>query len=368
MVIGNGAAGRAVAEELVRGGGRRVTLIGREHPVPISRPGLMYRAMGAMRTADLELPVPAEVEAVHGEVVAWSPDERWVQLVDGCRWGFDQLVWAIGAVARAFPGEVSVRTLGLQSLGDAEALAEAQVRRWAVVGGGLVGAELAEWGRGRGAETHWVVRDARLWSRWLRPEESEALERRVTGHGVCLHLGVELAALAPVLDVPGGAVEVDAVGLAIGVEPAPLPGGRAGEWPGVHRLGEAKSWDEAIRSGRNLGRQLTGRPAVPPPQVAEERLRCFDRSVTWLERAVPEREFGWLDAAQARSLRVGTDAAGRWVRVVAMGWKLRSNRVAEALKQGLSSDQIPVHPLFNEPEGTRLPIASWSDLQPLPAP
>lgn len=368
VVIGNGAAGRAAADELVRGGAGRVVLIGREHPVPISRPGLMYRAMGAMRTSDLELGVPERVEAVFGEVVAWSPVERWVELASGKRVNFDHVIWAVGAVARRFPGPVTVPEMHLQSLGDAEALAGAEVGRWAVVGGGLVGAELAEWGRGRGAETHWVVRDGRLWERWLRLEESVALEKRVAHHGVRLHLGVELNALAPVLPLPGGEVAVDAVGVAIGVEPARWPGEWAGTWPGVHAVGDASSWDGAMRAGRNVALRLTGRPELPDPVVREERLRCFDRAVTVLERAQPVAEWGWLDAAQARSLRVGTDAAGRWVRVTAMGWKLRANRVAEVLQQGLASDQIPVHPLFNEPEGTRLPVDAWSQLQPLPAP
>lgn len=359
VIIGNGVAGRAVAEELVAGGVKRVVLIGREHPVPISRPGLMYRAMGAMRTADLELPVPAGVEAKWGEVVAWSAADRWVEVKGGERLAFAELIWAAGSVSRPFPGPVSVPCYHLQTLADAETLAGLRPKRWGVVGGGLVGAELAEWGRSRGAETHWFVRDARLWSDWLNVGESEALMKRVEGFGVQLHMGVALSALGPQV----GGVEVDAVGVAIGVDPAPVLGHAAH----VHVLPQAKSWEEAQRTGRSLGRTLTGRPPVPMPRVVEERLRCFDRSVAVLAVAPPVRELGWLDAEQARSLRIGVDAAGRLIRVAAMGLKLRANRVREALEAGLSFDQIPVTALFNEPEGTRLPIEEWAQLQPVKA-
>jgi hypothetical protein len=366
VIIGNGPAGRAVAEELAAAGAGEVVLIGREHPVPFSRPGLIYLALGAMRVADLELPIPLGVQAVKGEAVAWSPEGRWVELADGRREAFTQVIWAVGARARKFPGAVdpAFPVFSLQTLGDGQTLSPLYPRRWGVVGGGLVGAEMAEWGVARGAETHWWVREPRLWADRLSEAESAALAARVRGFGVNLHLGTSVGALGKPVATSSGTFEVDAVGVAIGVEPVPVPGGAAG----AHVVGDAAgrgagSWSEAVREGRDLGRQLAGQPALERPSYRDDRSRCFDRSVTVLSARPPAHEVEAVDARTCRSIRLGFDEQGRWVQVVAMGWKLRADRIGRAFEAGLERrDLVQMRPFFNEPEGTRLPEKEWLQL------
>ena len=157
---------------------------------------------------------------------------------------------------------------------------------------------------------------------------------------------------------------LDAVGVAIGVEPVPVPGGA----DGAHVVGDAAgrgagSWSEAVREGRDLGRQLAGRPAVERPSYRDDRSRCFDRSVTVLSARPPAHEVEAVDARTCRSIRLGFDEQGRWVQVVAMGWKLRADRIGRPFEAGLERrDLLQMRPFFNEPEGTRLPEKEWLQL------
>ena len=375
VIIGNGPAGRAAAAALAASRSGEVVLIGREHPVPFSRPGLIYRAMGAMRDADLELPVPGGVQAVHGEVVAWSPEERWVELAGGRREPFSQVIWAVGAKARPFPGTVDpgFPVFSLQEWGDAQTLSHQHPRSWGVVGGGLVGAELVEWGVGRGAETNWWVREPHLWSERLTEEESSALARRVRGFGVHLHLATPVHRLGSPVVTAKGEFQVEAAGVAIGVVPNAIPGDACSldaiaHVPHAHAIGDVapdgpRSWEAAARAGRELGMRLAGKPFSASPPFSDDRTRCFDRTVTTLTARTPAWEVSTVDARTARSLRLGFDEQGRWVRAVAMGWKLRSHAIKAAFAAGAPVDALAdARPFFNEPEGTRLPHDAWAQL------
>ena len=375
VIIGNGPAGRAAAAALAAARVGEVLLIGREHPVPFSRPGLIYRAMGAMRDADLELTVPAGVHALHGEVVAWSPEEQWVQLAGGRKEPYSQVIWALGAKARPFPGTVEpdFPVFSLQEWGDAQILSRQHPRSWGVVGGGLVGAELVEWGVGRGAETHWWVREPHLWSERLTEEESHALAQRVRGFGVHLHVSTTVHRLGRPVVTAKGEFHVEAAGVAIGVEPNAIPG--EGYWlesisrhPNAHAIGDLapdgpRSWEAATRAGRELGMRLAGMTFNASAPFSDDRTRCFDRTVTTLTARPPSWEVGMVELRSACSLRLGFDEQGRWVRAVAMGWKLRSHEIKAAFAAGTSIDALAdARPFFNEPEGTRLPHDAWAQL------
>lgn len=374
VIIGNGAAGRACAEVLAPVEHCEVVLIGREHPLPISRPGLIYRALGAMRNADLELPVPRNVRCLYGEVIHWSATERWVELDSGERITFDQLVWAIGATARAFQGEQSesLPVFRLQELADAEALSRISFQRWGVVGGGLIGAEMSEWGVAKCGETHWWTNDPYLWAGRLNAEEGEALVRRVRSFGVIVHLNDPVHGLAGQVQARSGTYEVDGVGLAIGVESAVLPGtwqpNTPSPWSWVHAIGDVtksmgRSWQAATWEGRALGRQILGLPLEKRTRGLDERSRCFDRTVTSLRLEEPIAESGFVDVDHARSVRVGWNEQGQWVSLTAMGWRVRSTQLLLDMARGCPIQSLPApQAVFFEPEGTSLPKGQWNHL------
>jgi hypothetical protein len=260
----------------------------------------------------------------------------------------------------------------LQEWGDAQILSQQHPRTWGVVGGGLVGAELVEWGVGRGAETHWWVREPHLWSERLTPDESAALTARVRGFGVNVHLGTTVERLGRPVVTSIGAFEVDAAGVAIGVVSSAIPGGftadQIADLPQAHAIGDLapegpRSWEAATRAGRELGMRLAGAAFSPAPPIEDDRTRCFDRTVTTLTALKPHWEVSTVDPRTARSLRLGFDEQGRWVRVVAMGWKLRAHAIKAAFAAGTSVDALADgRPFFNEPEGTRLPLDAWAEL------
>lgn len=374
VIIGNGPAGTAVAQALLDSGAHQVTIIGQEHPLPFSRPGLMYYAMGAMRQADLHLDVPQRAKVIEGLVVHWSPEEGWVELADQTRIHFNHLIWAIGAQPRPFKGIVdpSFPVYHLQTMDDASMLRNLKPKRWGVLGGGLVGAELTEWGASRCEDVHWWVREPHLWSALLNPEESQALVKRIESFGVKVHVGAEVKSIGFPVETSRGAFQVDAIGVAIGVESTPIPGGYSlkdlAAFSNVHAVGDVaevgrRSWAKAALAGKSLGRQLMGQKPLPLPGLHEERTRCFDRSVVLVERNAPATEKSFLDVHGARSIRLGFDEEGRWVKLVAMGWRMRVDRVSALILQGKMAHELPpAEALFNEPEGTALPMKQWKSI------
>jgi hypothetical protein len=217
------------------------------------------------------------------------------------------------------------------------------------------------------------VREPHLWSERLTEEESSALARRVRGFGVHLHLATPVHRLGRPVVTAKGEFQVEAAGVAIGVVPNAIPGGACSldaiaHVPHAHAIGDVapdgpRSWEAATRAGRELGMRLAGMPFSASPPFSDDRTRCFDRTVTTLTARTPAWEVSTVDARTARSLRLGFDEQGRWVRAVAMGWKLRSHAIKAAFAAGAPVDDLAdARPFFNEPEGTRLPLNAWAQL------
>jgi NADPH-dependent 2,4-dienoyl-CoA reductase/sulfur reductase-like enzyme len=96
-----------------------------------------------------------------------------------------------------------------------------------VVGGGLIGVELAEMLHCRGIGVTMLVREPRLWGNVLPEKEAGLLQRHIAGHGIVLRTGAELDALMDdgagrvkeVRTTTGEVLPAGFVGIAIGVSP-----------------------------------------------------------------------------------------------------------------------------------------------------
>ena len=210
VIVGAGHAGGSVAAFLRQFGfGGAITLVGAEPLPPYQRPPLSKAWLKGEAGADELLLKPERWYAENGvdlrlssPVAALDLPGRAVVLGNGHRIGWDRLVIATGARARALPapGADLYGVLALRDAADAEALKTSlgPGRRLAVIGGGYVGLEAAASARALGAEAVVIEREARVLQRVACPELSDFFTARHRERGVVFELGAEVLGLEEV--------------------------------------------------------------------------------------------------------------------------------------------------------------------------
>ncbi|HEX8504297.1 MAG TPA: FAD-dependent oxidoreductase, partial [Hymenobacter sp.] len=201
-----------------------------------SRTALMYAYMGHLRLQDLK---PYEdwfwdenrLELVHATATALNTAENFVVLDNGTALTYDQLLLATGSESRraGWPGQHLAGVQGLVNLPDLAAMTRDThgITRGVVVGGGLIGVELAEMLHTRGIEPVVLVREGRYWASVLPPEESNLVDRQFEENRVPVRYNTELREILgdasgrvrAVVTAAGEEIECQWVGLAIGVAP-----------------------------------------------------------------------------------------------------------------------------------------------------
>lgn len=195
VVVGAGEAGGRVAHELLTGGWTgTITLVGGEDRPPYERPPLSKSVLldddprpvepyrdGALDDPRLTLRTGATVTALDLE-------GRLVHLDDGSDLPFDRLVLATGATPRRIghlPGVPALRTYD-EALALRSALAAA--RSLLVVGGGLIGLEVAAAARAKGVAVTVVEAEPQVLGRAVPAPVAAALASRHQDEGVDLRL------------------------------------------------------------------------------------------------------------------------------------------------------------------------------------
>lgn len=236
LIVGNGIAGVTTARHLRRRDPSvRITIVSGESRLHWSRPALMYVYMGHMRFRDT-VPYPPtfwathRIELVHGWVTAVDVDAHTVTVDDTRTLSWDRLVLATGSVPAVpdWPGRDLDRVGGMVRLSDL-----ADLERWTpdidaavVVGGGLIGIELAEMLHSRGKRVHLLVREASFADGILAAEEGAIVHDVIRAAGIDLRLRTEVlgiqgrdGAACAVVGSDGDRIEVQYVGVATGVRP-----------------------------------------------------------------------------------------------------------------------------------------------------
>lgn len=235
VVVGAGLAGVSAVQALrAQGYDGQVVVVGAEPHAPYDRPPLSKGLLlGTTSEQDLLLLPDDQRGALDAEwrlgvdAVALDPQARRLTLAGGEHLGYDGLVLATGARARALAGVALDGVLTLRTRDDAARLRTALQpgTRLTVAGAGLLGAEVSAAARELGCEVTLVEVDPAPFVRLLGPLGAEVLREVHLEHGVVLLGGVAVASVQgagrveQVTLTDGRRVSTDVLLVAIGAQP-----------------------------------------------------------------------------------------------------------------------------------------------------
>ncbi|MEM9648497.1 MAG: FAD-dependent oxidoreductase [Bacteroidota bacterium] len=240
VIIGNGIAGISAARHIRKLSDKRIIVISGETDYFFSRTALMYVYMGHMKFEHIQ---PYEnwfweknrIELVRGFVTKVNPENKQL-VIDGSRaLHYDKLIIASGSKPNKFgwPGQDLHGVQGLYSKQDLDLLEvnapnKEICKRAVIVGGGLIGIELAEMLRSRDIPVTFLVREDSFWNGVLPSGESQLINEHILEHHIDLRLATNLKEIVSdghgkvksiIVEETGEEIECDLVGLTAGVSP-----------------------------------------------------------------------------------------------------------------------------------------------------
>ena len=296
------------------------------------------------------------IDLVRDRVERIDTASKQLHLQNGGAIGYDALLIASGSTSMFFgwPGQDLGGVQGLYGLPDLEEMEwwTADVEQAVVVGGGLIGIEMAEMLHARGIHVTFLVREQWYMSHILPEEEGRMVGRHIREHGIDLRMETELKEILPddsgrvraVVTSVGDEIPTRFVGLTTGVTPnvsflgdsgietnrgvlvdryfrtnaqdvyaagdcaefrEPLPGRRP-----VEQL-----WYTGREHGATLAHTLTGEPCEYKPGVFYNSAKFFDIEYQTYGRIDPEPPEGeqtlyWEHPDGKRSIRLQYSAEG----------------------------------------------------------
>ena len=237
IIIGNGIAGVTCARTLrKRDSDIEITLISGESKYFFSRTALMYVYMGHLKMKDTEPYEPwfwkkNRIDLLHDWVTAIKPEQKEIELENNGTVQYGELVLALGSKPNKYgwKGQEFEGVRGLYTRQDLEYLEKRSdhISEAVIIGGGLIGIELAEMLHSRGKKVHFLIREKRFWNNVLPDEESDLITKHIQDHGITLHLEEELdeiisdhrGQVKAVKTNSGKVIPCQYVGLTAGVSP-----------------------------------------------------------------------------------------------------------------------------------------------------
>jgi NAD(P)H-nitrite reductase large subunit len=363
VIIGNGISGTTAARHArKRNPNCHITVVADEADYFFSRTALMYVFMGHMRLQDTEPYEKAfwsrsNINLRRARVCHFDFERKILITAEGDGIHYDKLVLALGSVPLLpeWPGRDLHGVQGFYHLWDLEQLERHTARMQLqgpkspalVVGGGLIGVELAEMLHARRIEVVWMIREPGFWSGSLTPEESAAVHRHVRRHGIDLRLNTTLSAIqadasgshcGAVVTTDGSVQACSFVGAAVGVRPN--IGALAGSGialdrgvlvdeylqtsiPDVYAAGDCAElrdpepgrraieplWYTGRLMGQALGQTLVGHPTRYSPGVWFNSAKFFDLEYQGYGEVSPKPVQGqqalfWAHPDGERSIRI----------------------------------------------------------------
>jgi NAD(P)H-nitrite reductase large subunit len=236
VIIGNGISGITAARYIRKVSDHQITVISAETDHFFSRTALMYIYMGHMK---YEHTKPYEdwfwkknkINLVRDFVLEVDTNQKELVLKERGKLSYDILIVGTGSKPNKFgwPGQELKGVQGLYSYQDLEnmELYTKNINRAVIVGGGLIGIEMAEMLLSRNIPITFLVRESSFWNGILPREESAMINRHICLHGVDLRLETELHEIIAddtgrakaVITSQGQEIPCQFVGLTAGVTP-----------------------------------------------------------------------------------------------------------------------------------------------------
>ncbi|MCT4700025.1 NAD(P)/FAD-dependent oxidoreductase [Tenacibaculum haliotis] len=240
VIIGNGISGVTAARHIRKLSDKKITIVSSETDYFFSRTALMYVYMGHMK---FEHTQPYEswfweknrIELKKGFVANINSSDKKLDFSNGETLSYDKLIIATGSKPNKFgwPGQDLKGVMGMYHKQDLENLEKyapdnKTCKRAVIVGGGLIGIELAEMLRSRKIPVTFLVRETSFWNGVLPAQESVMINEHIKEHHIDLRLNTNLKEIKSdengnvksiIIEETGEEIFCDIVGLTAGVTP-----------------------------------------------------------------------------------------------------------------------------------------------------
>ncbi len=240
VIIGNGISGVTAARHIRKLSDKKITIVSAETDYFFSRTALMYVYMGHMK---FEHTQPYEnwfwkknrIALKKGFVKQIETTSKTLHFASSETLKYDKLIIATGSKPNKFgwPGQDLDGVMGMYHKQDLENLEKyapnnTVCKRAVIVGGGLIGIELAEMLHSRHIPVTFLVRESSFWNGVLPEGESAMINREILANGIDLRLSSNLKEIVSddngqvksvIIQETGEEIPCNVVGLTAGVSP-----------------------------------------------------------------------------------------------------------------------------------------------------
>ena len=367
VIIGNGIAGITAARTIRELSDHAVTVISDEAPFHFSRPAMMYLSTRQLSLEHVQPLSEREIKKLgivmlHDRVVAIDVSSKRCDLYAGGAIYPDVIVLATGSEPTLYhvPSRVNPTVITYTQLSDVAILDEevSKARKIAVVGGGLIGAEVAEILHARRAPFVWHIREEGIYRSHLPQQESELITHHIRSFGVDVRLGSSLNGLVDDEDT-------DLVVMCTGVRPRTKLARSSGiecldgivvsdefatSIPDIYAIGDCaqppwgveQRWHSGKQHGWHVAHVICNNAKGFQQPLFTNGAKFFD--LEWqVYGAVPcdgARSYYWKDRVGNRCIRVAHDAHGRVCGIHAIGIRLRQTVCEQWINQGATVDHV----------------------------
>lgn len=395
VIIGNGISGITAARNIRKRSNDNITVISAETDHFFSRTALIYIFMGHLKYENTK---PYEdwfwkknrIELVKDFVEKVEPESKQLVLRSKGNLNYDILIIASGSKSNKFgwPGQDLDGVQGLYSFQDLELMEKNSkgIKQAVIVGGGLIGIEMAEMLLTRRIEVTILVRENEFWSNVLPIQEANLISRHVRSHHVDLRLNTELKEIQSdgngkvksIVTNKGETIDCQFVGITVGVSPnidflkgsgiATKRGVLVNEFletnvPDVYALGDCverkydlpgrRNIEQVWYTGRMMGevvaQTICGEKAKYEPGPWFNSAKFFDIEYqtygnVWNELKSNEMEFYWEHTSGVKCVHVVWDKiTNQFLGINTFGIRMRHECFDKWLREKRSIDFVMEH-------------------------